>query len=162
MRLLCCVIVVSRTFLTTLATTTAATAAAMPHNIRRVPPGFHHYHPPFLRGCRNARACGPIVTPKSFRRMGNIIVLFSSSSSLQRGGEAAKTAVEMVEGCGGGDGAPSLPNTTLRNVVVTGANRGLGFAIAERMLALGGYRVVLACRSRHEVCVYVCDLSCAS
>lgn len=40
---------------------------------------------------------------------------------------------------------------TLRNVIVTGANRGLGFAIADRMLTLGGYRVVLACRSQEEV-----------
>ncbi|CAN0059005.1 unnamed protein product [Ectocarpus fasciculatus] len=38
----------------------------------------------------------------------------------------------------------------LRNVIVTGANRGLGFAVADRMLKLGGYRVVLACRSEQE------------
>ncbi|CAN0467119.1 unnamed protein product, partial [Ectocarpus sp. 12 AP-2014] len=38
----------------------------------------------------------------------------------------------------------------LRNVIVTGANRGLGFAIADRMLKLGGYRVVVACRSEQE------------
>lgn len=36
------------------------------------------------------------------------------------------------------------------NVVVTGANRGLGFAIADGMLALG-HRVVLACRDQREV-----------
>lgn len=36
------------------------------------------------------------------------------------------------------------------NVIVTGANRGLGFAIAERMVGLG-HRVVLACRNPIEV-----------
>ena len=44
----------------------------------------------------------------------------------------------------GGGGGASL------NVVVTGANRGLGFAIAERVTRLG-HRVVLACRSEREV-----------
>ncbi|CAB1101618.1 unnamed protein product [Ectocarpus sp. CCAP 1310/34] len=38
----------------------------------------------------------------------------------------------------------------LRNVIVTGANRGLGFAIADRMLELGDYHVVLACRNEQE------------
>ncbi|CAM9629006.1 unnamed protein product [Discosporangium mesarthrocarpum] len=37
----------------------------------------------------------------------------------------------------------------VQNAVVTGANRGLGFAIAERMLELG-HRVVLACRDEEE------------
>ncbi|CAN0089298.1 unnamed protein product, partial [Hapterophycus canaliculatus] len=37
-----------------------------------------------------------------------------------------------------------------KNVIVTGANRGLGFAIVDHMLTLGGYRVVLACRSKQE------------
>lgn len=40
--------------------------------------------------------------------------------------------------------------STILNVVVTGANRGLGFAIADRMAFLG-HRVVLACRSECEV-----------
>ncbi|CAN0526734.1 unnamed protein product [Ectocarpus sp. 12 AP-2014] len=46
--------------------------------------------------------------------------------------------------CGGDHGG------ILRNVIVTGANRGLGFAIADRMLKLGGYHVVLACRNEQE------------
>ena len=36
------------------------------------------------------------------------------------------------------------------NTVVTGANRGLGFALAARMARLG-HRVVLTCRNEHEV-----------
>lgn len=46
----------------------------------------------------------------------------------------------------GGVGRASV----ILNVVVTGANRGLGFAVADRMACLG-HRVVLACRSECEV-----------
>lgn len=160
MRLLYCLIVMSWTFLATPGTTIAATIAVP--NRSWEPTGLHHNHRPLLRGFRTARGCDPIVNSNRFRKRGNRIILLNSSS-LRRESVAAKTtAVEMVEGCVG-DGAP-LPDETLRNVIVTGANRGLGFAIADRMLTLGGYRVVLACRSRHEVrnmCVFT-DLSCAS
>lgn len=155
MRLLRCLMAMSWTFLTTPATTTPTTTAevAVPHN-GRAATGFQYRHPPFVRGFRRARACGPIVTSKSVRQKGNRNVL-RETSSLRRDSEEGETAAEMVEGSAGGDRAP-LPDENFRNVIVTGANRGLGFAIADRMLALDGYRVVLACRSRPEVCVCVC------
>lgn len=64
-------------------------------------------------------------------------------NALGSGGDAASSMDDS--GSGASDG--SLASL---NVVVTGANRGLGFAIAERMARLG-HRVVLACRSEREV-----------
>lgn len=52
---------------------------------------------------------------------------------------------------GGGFNGPGGSDVASLNVIVTGANRGLGFAIADHMACLG-HRVVLACRSEREVC----------
>lgn len=67
----------------------------------------------------------------------------SLSSTLGSGGNDPS----FVDGSGNGASHGALASL---NVVVTGANRGLGFAIAERMARLG-HRVVLACRSEREV-----------
>lgn len=101
----------------------AEAAIVVPHN-GRIPAGFHHRCPSSPRGCRGARSCDPKVAFKRFRR---------------RERTKATCAVHGVN------------NAPLKNVVVTGANRGLGFAIADHMLDVGGYRVVLACRSQQEV-----------
>lgn len=58
---------------------------------------------------------------------------------------------EYVSARGGGiDGGGGRGGRPILNVIVTGANRGLGFAIADRVADLG-HRVVLACRSKQEV-----------
>lgn len=57
--------------------------------------------------------------------------------SCDRDGDHGQGLVETDDGRGG------------LNVVVTGANRGLGFAVAERMVGLG-HRTVLACRNKQE------------
>lgn len=59
-------------------------------------------------------------------------------------GEDFSARGNEIDRGGGGGGGPIL------NVVVTGANRGLGFAIADRVADLG-HRVVLACRGEQEV-----------
>lgn len=41
-------------------------------------------------------------------------------------------------------------NDEVLNIVITGANRGLGFAIAQCVVSLG-HRVVLACRNEQKV-----------
>lgn len=43
------------------------------------------------------------------------------------------------------------------NIVITGANRGLGFAIAQCVVSLG-HRVVLACRNEQKVRVLVSNV----
>ena len=35
----------------------------------------------------------------------------------------------------------------LRNVVVTGSNKGIGFALAEKLAARGGWHVIMAVRN---------------
>lgn len=114
--------------------TSASTAetAVVPHN-GRIPAGFHHHLPPFVQECRGARSCDPVVTFKRFKRW-----------------EPTKPRC-AVSGVDGDDGAV-VHDRALKNVIITGANRGLGFAIADHMLDIGGYRVVLACRSQRQVC----------
>lgn len=112
-----------------LTTSARAATAAVPHN-GRIAGGFHHCRAPFLRGCCGARSCDPF---KRFKR---------------REWRNPRCAVQGVDG----DAGALSDGRHVRNVIVTGANRGLGFAIADRMLDIGGYRVVLACRSQQEVC----------
>lgn len=50
----------------------------------------------------------------------------------------------------GNDGLLVDTDGRILNIVVTGANRGLGFAIANEMVALG-HRTVLACRDKQKV-----------
>lgn len=61
---------------------------------------------------------------------------------------------------GGGDGDFTVDNKEVLHAVVTGANRGLGFAIADEMVSLG-HRTVLACRDKNEVSPLIlpCSLS---
>lgn len=107
-------------------------AAVAPYN-RIVPAGFHHHCTPFLPGCRGARSCDPMGASKGSR---------------QPECRKASYAVHRVDG----DAGALADDRPLRNVVITGANRGLGFAIADYMLDIGEHRVVLACRSQQEVC----------
>lgn len=108
----------------------AETAVVTPKG--RKPTGFHHGRPPLLPSYRAARPRGPAVT---FKRLTG------------RGCRKPRCAVKEVDG----DAEPLVDDRPLRNVIVTGANRGLGFAIAGYMLDVGGYRVVLACRNQQEV-----------
>lgn len=110
----------------------AETAVGVPYN-GRIPAGFHHHRPPFLRGCRDAGSRGPKVTLKRFKRW------------------ECREPRCAAHGVHGDDAGALVDDSPLRNVIVTGANRGLGFAIADRMLDIGGYRVILACRSQQEV-----------
>lgn len=105
--------------------------AAVPHN-GRIPAGFHHRRPHLLRGCSGAHSCEPVVAFRGFERR-------------ERGN--SRCAAQGVDG----DARALADDRHVRNVIVTGANRGLGFAIADHMLDVGGYRVVLACRSQQEV-----------
>lgn len=112
--------------------TPARAETVVPHN-GFISAGFHQHRPPFLRWYRDARSCDPVVTCKRFKRW------------------ECRTPRRAVQGVDGDAGA-LVDARPLRNVIVTGANRGLGFAIADHMLDIGGYRVVLACRSQQEVC----------
>lgn len=62
----------------------------------------------------------------------------------------ATTFVRWLQGGGRASTEDGDDGREACNVIVTGANRGLGFAIAERMVLLG-HRTVLACRSKSEV-----------
>lgn len=108
----------------------------------RMPEGFHRHRPQFSLGFHRAQAPHSCSTSKRFQ--GREKACTVPSSSLRRGRESV-----VVRAAGGG---ALMDGRALKHVVVTGANRGLGFAIADRMLAIGGYRVVLACRDQQEVC----------
>ena len=40
-----------------------------------------------------------------------------------------------------------MEQTTLKTVIITGANSGLGFEAAKKIAADSGFRVILACRN---------------
>ena len=35
----------------------------------------------------------------------------------------------------------------LKNIIVTGSNKGIGFGIAEHLASVGGWKVIMACRN---------------
>lgn len=108
----------------------------------RVRRGLLHRHPRCTQGWH---AHGSIPTfNKLNTRRGRDDAMTTMSSGESQDDSSAPDAM-----LGGSDHDGGI----LRNVIVTGANRGLGFAIADRMLKLGGYRVILACRSEQQVCM---------
>lgn len=112
----------------------------------RIPGGFLHHRPQSSLAFNCASVPHSCSTSKRFQRRGKACSVPSSSL---RGGRDSRARRSVVVGAAGG--GARMDGRVLKHVVVTGANRGLGFAIAGHMLAIGGYRVVLACRSQQEV-----------
>jgi len=143
--ILCCLaLAYSSVWFVASATTSSVHQAASFNG--RVPEGFHHHRTPFSLSFYCARVRRSCSSSKRFQCREKASAV--PNSRLRR----ARCRV-AVRAAGGG---ALMDGRALKNVVVTGANRGLGFAIADHMLAIGGYRVVLACRNRQEV--YACTL----
>ena len=107
-------------------------AAPLVVGVRRYPPSWS------LRSLHRARiSAAAVLCARAQSRSASLLSTLGS-------GDDDPSFVD-----GSGDGASHGALASL-NVVVTGANRGLGFAITERMARLG-HRVVLACRSEREV-----------
>lgn len=109
---------------------------------------------PVRRQYSRACPCRSMAIRSRRRRRGQWEVMSPAQYVNMLGGSVDDTGGGGNGSCdgAGGDGQGLVETDDGRgglNVVVTGANRGLGFALAERMVGLG-HRTVLACRNEQE------------